>query len=111
MELVSKKIKPRGRIILNKKNEIDGEIDFNFEYNGEGYHIQVAHTITAANYDREIGNLHMINHKSFKIIVYLYDFVGLKDKTVKNMQNDMFFKLVSLGGAYENWFTLSYKEN
>lgn len=102
LELVSKGIKPRGKIILNKKNEIDGEIDFNFKFNGEDYHIQVAHTITAANYTREIGNLHMIKHKSFKIMIYLYDFVGLKDKTVKNMQNDMFFKLVSLGVAYEN---------
>lgn len=102
LELVSKGIKPRGKIILNKKNEIDGEIDFNFKCNGEDYHIQVAHTITTANYDREIGNFKTINAKSRMILVYLYDFVGIKEETIECLQSDLLFKLDGFGTAYEN---------
>ena len=102
LELVSRGINPRGKIILNKKREVEGEIDFNFRFNSEEYHIQVAHTITTANYDREIGNFNLINTKSHRILVYLYDFIGIKEETIKCLQSDSFFKLDGFGAAYEN---------
>ncbi len=92
LELVSKKIKPRGKIILNKKNEIDGEIDFNFKYSGEDYHIQVAHTITAVNYDREIGNLLLLSNDTIKIIIYCYDLTDSNETGIDYFLNDSFFK-------------------
>ena len=97
LELVSKGINPRGKIILNKKREVEGEIDFNFRFNSEEYHIQVAHTITTANYDREIGNFNLINTKSLKMLVYLYDFIGIKEETIKCLQSDSLFKLDGFG--------------
>ncbi|MBQ8142018.1 MAG: ATP-binding protein [Clostridia bacterium] len=97
LELVSRGINPRGKIILNKKREVEGEIDFNFRFNSEEYHIQVAHTITTANYDREIGNFNLINTKSLKMLVYLYDFIGIKEETIKCLQSDSLFKLDGFG--------------
>ncbi len=92
LELISRGINPRGKIILNKKNKIDGEIDFNYRLNGNDYHIQVAHTITAANYDREIGNLLSLNNGTIKIIVYCYDLTGSNETGIDYFLNDSFFK-------------------
>lgn len=72
--LVSLGLKPKGKIILGKKNQKDGEIDFNYSSSSkEDYHIQVTWTLHDGDYESEVGNLLKFNDSSRKILVYRYD--------------------------------------
>ena len=91
LELVSRGIKPRGKVIFGEKNNVDGEIDFNYKTDNKEFHIQVAHTINAHNYDREIGNLKMIVTSSSKKVIYMFDLIGVEEKDLQMLKADIFF--------------------
>ena len=73
LHLINQKLFPRGKIILGKKNKRDGEIDFNYIFNKEEYHIQVTYKLMDSNFYTEVGNLLSFNDNSKKILVYRID--------------------------------------
>lgn len=91
LELVSRGIKPRGKAIIGEKNNIDGEIDFNYKVNSKEYLIQVAYTITATNYDREIGNLESFDTKLNKMVIFIYNLAGIANADLLFLKGKEFF--------------------
>ena len=91
LELTSKHIEPRGKILINKKQEIEGEIDFNFTKDNMNYHIQVVHTLNSSNYKREVGNLIKIRSKSKKVLIYSYSLVELNESEIHFYKDNEFF--------------------
>ncbi len=73
LHLINSGLKPKGKIILGKKNKKDGEIDFNYSFGKEDYHIQVTWTLHDGDYDSEVGNLLVFKDASKKILVYRTD--------------------------------------
>lgn len=91
LELVSRGIKPRGKIIVGEKNNIDGEIDFNYEINDRKSHIQVAYTISSSNRDREIDNLELILDNSDKLVIYIFNLIDEFKEGIDYLQGTTFF--------------------
>lgn len=89
VELFSRGIEPKGKLILGKNHNINGEIDFNYELNGDEYHIQVTHTINPDDYAREISNLN--NLRGVKQIIYLQNSTGMEEKDIEYLQGSKFF--------------------
>lgn len=92
LELMSRGIKPRGKLIVGEKNNVDGEIDFNYTISGKDYYTQVTHTITTTNYNREIGNLLSISDNSNKSVVYCYNLTNTNENKIEYRLNDEFFR-------------------
>lgn len=91
LELISRGIKPRGKIIVGEKNNIDGEIDFNYEINDKKSHIQVAYTISSSNRDREIDNLELILDNSNKLVIYIFNLIDEFKEGIDYLQGTTFF--------------------
>lgn len=91
LELISRGIKPRGKIIVGEKNNIDGEIDFNYEINDKKSHIQVAYTISSSNRDREIDNLELILDNSDKLVIYIFNLIDEFKEGIDYLQGTTFF--------------------
>lgn len=92
LELISRRIKPKGKILLNKKREVVGEIDFNYTLGDRDYHLQVTHTLTDINFSSEIGNLLLLEPDSFKGLVYIKDLSSSANKEICMLKEDKFFK-------------------
>lgn len=91
LELASRDIKPRGKVIFGEKNNVDGEIDFNYKVNNKEYLIQVTHTITAVNYDREIGNLASFDTKFSKMVIFIYNLINITNVDLHFLKGQEFF--------------------
>lgn len=92
LELISRGIKPKGKILLNKKKEVVGEIDFNYTLGERDYYLQVTHTLTDINFSSEIGNLLLVEPDSFKGLVYIKDLSSSANKEICMLKDDKFFK-------------------
>ena len=93
LELKYRNIKPRGKVLLNNKHENEGEIDFNYANKNTCYHIQVTHSLTPANYEREVNYLKLFNDDSKKVLIYLYKLTDqIDDKVEFVVANDYFIE-------------------
>lgn len=91
LELINRGTSPRGKLLLGPKNTVEGEIDFNFKDNKQEHHIQVTHTITENNYEREISNLENLPLDSKRIVIYQKDKVEKKAKGITYIKCEEFF--------------------
>lgn len=91
LELLSKGIKPKGKMLIGERNAIDGEIDFSYVLGGMQYYIQVTHTLTQQNYKREIGNLLSIKAESNRLVIFMHDLVNLRSEGLQYYQGSQFF--------------------
>lgn len=93
LELKYRKIKPRGKVLLNNKHESEGEIDFNYVNKNTCYHIQVTHSLTMTNYDREVKNLRLFTDDSKRVLIYFYKLTEqIDDKMEFVVANDYFIE-------------------
>ena len=93
LELMHKDIRPRGKVLLDNKFKSEGEIDFNYANKNLYYHIQVTHSLTPENYDREVNNLKLFSDDSKRVLIYLYNLTELTDDKVDFVvANDYFIE-------------------
>ncbi len=91
LELVSRRIYPRGKILLNKKHGNDGELDFCYLLNEQNNFIQVVYTITSVNKKREIEIFDLVPRNTTKIIIYLYDLLNERKESIVYYKEKEFF--------------------
>ena len=94
LELVSRGIKPSGKILLNKKHENDGEFDFCYSLNDQNYYWQVTYSITSVNKNREIEIFDLVSDNVFKGVIYVYNLLNeYKDGITFFKEKDFFVNL------------------
>ena len=95
LELVSRGIKPSGKILLNKKHENDGEFDFCYSLNDQNYYYwQVTYSITSVNKNREIEIFDLVSDNVFKGVIYVYNLLNeYKDGITFFKEKDFFVNL------------------
>ena len=71
--LLSKGINARGKVLLGRKGERIGEVDFNCRIGSTDWHIQSTYDYHDGDYEREIGNLLRFEDCSKKLLVYRKD--------------------------------------
>lgn len=88
LHLKQNKIDSTGLLIIGEKNNVEGEIDFNYS----GNHVQVAYSLTGDNFDREIGNLVAINDDCKKFLIYVEILTDTSriDKSINVIQAEAF---------------------
>lgn len=92
IHLSMKGINPTGYLILGKKNEVEGEIDFDYKIGEKQYLVQVTHTINGKDYKREIENLRNLPSLATKCVVYLTNVIEKEEKGIVYIQALDFFK-------------------
>lgn len=92
IHLSMKGINPAGYLILGKKNEVEGEIDFDYKIGEKQYLVQVTHTINGKDYKREIENLRNLPSLATKCVVYLTNAIEKEEKGIIYIQASDFFK-------------------
>lgn len=92
IHLAAKGITPTGYLIINDKNQIDGEIDFNYKVGKKQFLIQVTHTINKNDYKREIENLKGLPSIAEKVVIYYINTVGKEESGIKYIQALDFLK-------------------
>lgn len=70
----------------------DGEIDFSFIYNEVEYNVQVAHTVTDSNREREVDNLLATPKESKRLLIYKENLLGDIDKSIYLYNIEYFIK-------------------
>lgn len=91
LELMSRGIKPVGKVSLGKRNETESEIDFDFINKGVRHLFQVTHTINFKDYSREIQNLLQEGDNAKKAIIYIDNAVGITEEGISYLQKEAFF--------------------
>ena len=68
--------------MLGDKNDIVGEIDFDYMFKKKQYLLQVTHTINEKDYKREIENLKDLPSSFIKQVVYMNNITGKEEEGI-----------------------------
>lgn len=69
-------------LMLGDKNDIVGEIDFDYMFKKKQYLLQVTHTINEKDYKREIENLKDLPSSFIKQVVYMNNITGKEEEGI-----------------------------
>ena len=83
---------PTGLLLLGEKNNVEGEIDFNYS----GNHIQVVYSLTSDNFDREVGNLLNVCDDCKKTLIYVDMLTDIRriDKSINIIKAEDYLKSI-----------------
>lgn len=90
IHLSMKEIIPTGYLMLGEKNDIVGEIDFDYMLEKKQYLLQVTHTINEKDYKREIENLKDLPSSFKKQVVYMNNITGNEEEVITYLRGKEF---------------------
>lgn len=84
---------PTGYLMLGEKNDIVGEIVFDYMFGNKRFFFQVTHTINGKDYKREIENLKYLPSSFVKQVVYMNNITGKEEEGIAYLRGKEFFVL------------------
>lgn len=91
IDLSIRGIAPTGYLMLGEKNDIVGEIDFDYMFGNKRFFLQVTHTINEKDYKREIENLKDLPSSFIKQVIYMNNITGKEEEGITYLRGKEFF--------------------